>query len=234
MKAIFGKKIGMTQIFSDSGEIIPVTVVSAGPCVVTQVKTAKKEGYNAIQLGFDATEEKELIKPLAGHCKKAGTAFFKKFFELRIDKPEEYKPGQEIKCDIFVPGEYVDVSGITKGHGFQGVVKRHGFAGGPMTHGQSDKQRAPGSVGAQQPQRVIKGTRMAGRMGGVNATVQKLEIVKVMPQENVILVKGAVPGVKNGLIMISQTVKKRKFKVVEKPVAAKETKKGTAKKEVKK
>ena len=151
-----------------------------------------------------------------------------------MEKPEEYKPGQEIKCDIFAPGEYVDVSGISKGHGFQGVVKRHGFAGGPMTHGQSDKQRSPGSIGAQQPQRVIKGTRMAGRMGGVSSTVQKLEVVKVMPQENILLVKGAVPGVRNGVLMISQTVKKKKFRAAEKPVPVKEAKKGTSRKAVKK
>jgi len=234
MKSILGRKIGMTQIFSESGEIIPVTVVSAGPCMVIQIKTVKKEGYNAVQVGFNAADEKELTKPVAGHCKKSCPAFFKKFIELKVEKPEEYKPGQEIKCDIFASGEYVDVQGVSKGHGFQGVVKRHGFHGGPSSHGQSDKQRSPGSIGAQQPQRVLKGTRMAGRMGGMNVTVQKLEIAKIMPEENILLIKGAVPGVKNGMLMITQTTKKRKFAVVKKKAPAKEEKKGTSKKELKK
>ena len=224
----------MTQIFSDSGEIVPVTVILAGPCIVTQIKTVKKEGYDAVQLGFGSTDEKEVNKSIAGHCKKAGASFFKKFIELRVEKPEEYKLGQEIKCDIFAPGEYVDVGGVSKGHGFQGVMKRHGFGGGFASHGQSDKQRAPGSIGAQQPQRVIKGTRMAGRMGGVNVTVQKLEVAKVMPEENILLIKGAVPGVKSGMLMIAQTIKKKKFKLVEKKAPSKEAKKGTSRKELKK
>jgi large subunit ribosomal protein L3 len=229
MKAILGKKIGMTQIFSDMGEVIPVTVIEAGPCVVTQIKTAKADGYNAVQVGFGATQEKRLNKSLVGHFKKAGPGLFSKLTEFRVDDPAKYTAGQEIKCDIFQPGEYVDVQGVSKGHGFQGVVKRHGFHGGPNSHGQSDKKRAPGSIGAQQPQRVIKGTRMAGRMGGVNVTVQRLEVVKAIPEENALLIRGAVPGAKNSLVYISQTVKRVKAKIAPAPSAKK-----VAKKEVKK
>jgi large subunit ribosomal protein L3 len=236
MKSILGTKLGMTQIFLEKGEAVPVTVISAGPCVVTQIKTVKTDGYNSIQVGYYPTVERKLNKPQLGHLKKAGTGLFRTLKEFRIDNPDTYKLGQEIKTDIFAAGDFVDVTGISKGHGFAGVVKRHGFHGGPKTHGQSDKQRAPGAIGPQRPQKVRKGLRMAGRMGGIGSTVQKLKIVKTIPEKNILLIKGAVPGVKNSQVLVSGTLKK----IPVKPVAAagkKETKKEVkreAKKEAKK
>ncbi|MFH1541332.1 MAG: 50S ribosomal protein L3 [Elusimicrobiota bacterium] len=225
MKSIVGTKIGMTQIYLNKGEAIPVTVVSAGPCVVTQIKTIQTDKYNAIQVGYCPTIEKRLNKPQLGHLKKAcatDTKLFKVLKEFRIDDPSNYKLGQEIKCDLFSVGDFVDVTGISKGHGFQGVVKRHGFAGGPSTHGQSDKQRAPGAIGPQRPQKVRKGLRMAGRMGGIGVTIQKLKVVKIIPEKNILLVRGAVPGVRNGQVVISSAVKKTKVSSV---VPKKEVKK---------
>lgn len=218
MKTILGTKIGMTQIFSDNGEAIPVTVVSAGPCFVTQIKTVATDGYNAIQVGYGTAKERKITKPVLGHIKKSNTQqMFAQLREFRIDKPDETQPfqlGQAIKCDIFSPGDFVDVRGISKGLGFQGVVKRHGFGGGPTTHGQSDKQRAPGAIGPQRPQKTRKGKKMAGRMGGKNLTIQKLQIVKTIPEKNILLIKGAIPGVKNGQVVISSTIKKVKPKPV--------------------
>ncbi|OQA90516.1 MAG: 50S ribosomal protein L3 [Elusimicrobia bacterium ADurb.Bin231] len=231
MKQILGKKIGMTQIFTAAGEAVPVTIISAGPCVVTQIKTDSTDGYSALQIGFGVKEEKDVNKPLAGHMKKSGIGCFSKLTEFRISDPQKYKLGQEIKCDIFSEGDYVDVSGLSKGHGFAGVMKRHGFGGGPSTHGQSDRQRHPGALGAQRPQRVLKGTRMAGRMGNEKVTVQKLEVAKVIPESNIMLIKGAVPGVKNGLLNIRETIKRIKSKPASAAVSGK---KGGAKKGAKK
>lgn len=200
----------MTQIFSDTGEAFPVTVITAGPCCVVQKKLIKTDGYNAIQVGYNIVEEKKLKKPQIGHLKKAGTSFFSRFVEFRVDNPEQYQFGQEIKSDIFAAGDFVDVTGVSKGHGFQGVIKRHGFSKGPVTHGQSDKLRSPGSIGAQRPQRVLKGSKMASRTGGKTVTIQKLKIVKTLPEKNILLIKGAVAGVKNSEVIISETVKKVK------------------------
>lgn len=208
MKSIIGTKIGMTQIFIDKGEAVPVTVISADICTVVQKKLVKTNGYNAIQVGTGLVDEKKLNKPQAGHFKKAGTNLFSHLTEIKVDNPDEYKIGQEIKSDIFSVGDFVDVTGISKGHGFQGVIKRHGFSKGPVTHGQSDKLRSPGSIGAQRPQKVRKGLKMAGRMGGETVTVQKLKIVKMIPEKNILLIKGAVPGNKNSKVVISKTVKK--------------------------
>ena len=183
MKSILGTKIGMTQIYSQIGEAIPVTVISCGPCVVTRIKTVKTDGYNAIQVGYCSTTEKKLNKPKIGHFKKSGTGLFKVLKEFRVNNPADYKLNQEIKTDIFSAGDFVDVRGISKGHGFQGVIKRHGFTKGPVTHGQSDKLRSPGTIGAQRPQKVRKGLRMAGRMGGVGSTIQKLEVVKIITEK---------------------------------------------------
>ena len=230
MKAILGTKIGMTQIYSQIGEAIPMTVISCSPCIVTQIKTVQTDGYNAIQVGYQTVSEKKLNKPKIGHLKKSGTGLFGVLKEFRVAHPADYKLNDVLKTDIFSAGDFVDVTGVSKGHGFQGVVKRHGFAGGPQTHGQSDKQRSPGAIGPQRPQKVRKGLRMAGRMGGVGSTIQKLKVVKIIPEKNILMVKGAVPGVKNGQVIISSTVKKVKVKPV---VVQKEAKK-IAKKEVKK
>lgn len=231
MKSIVGTKIGMTQIYLEKGEAVPVTVISAGPCVVVRVKTVKTDGYNAVQVGYQTVPEKKLNKPEIGYFKKAGTGLFKVLKEFRVDNPSDYKLNQEIKTDIFSAGDFVDVTGVSKGHGFAGVVKRHGFGGGPQTHGQSDKLRAPGAIGPQRPQKVRKGLRMAGRMGGVGSTIQKLKVVKIIPEKNILLVKGPVPGVKNGQVVISSTVKKVKAKPAVAPVAHKEAKKAVKKAE---
>lgn len=208
MKAIIGKKIGMTQIFTEDGFAIPVTVIAAGPCYVLQKKTQAVEGYEAVQLGYGSVKEKNVSKPRMGQFKKAGTGPLQKLMEFRVDSADKYEVGQEIKCDIFAAGEIVDVKGISKGRGFQGVIKRHGFRGGSASHGQSNKQRAPGSIGSQQPQRVSKGTLMAGRMGGRRVTVQRIKVVDVIPEKNLLLLQGAVPGNRNALVSIYETIKK--------------------------
>jgi len=200
---MIGKKIGMTQLFRDNGETV-VTVIEAGPCFVTQIKTEEKDGYNAVQLGFG--EAKRLNVPQKGHLK--GVGLFKYLREFRVEDVSSFKLGQKVDVDIFKPGDLVDVIGTSKGKGFAGVVKRHHFAGGPKTHGQSDRHRAPGSVGATTfPGRVLKGTRMAGHMGDDRVTVRNLEIVDVDSARNVLLVKGAVPGGRNGLLLIRKAVK---------------------------
>lgn len=200
---MIGKKIGMTQLFRDSGETV-VTVIEAGPCFVTQIKTEEKDGYNAVQLGFG--EAKRLNSPQKGHLK--GVGLFRYLREFRVDDVSSFKLGQKVDVDIFKPGDLVDVIGTSKGKGFAGVVKRHHFAGGPKTHGQSDRHRAPGSVGATTfPGRVLKGTRMAGHMGDDRVTVRNLEVVEVDSTRNVLLVKGAVPGGRNGLLLIRKAVK---------------------------
>lgn len=208
MKGILGKKVGMTQIVDEKGLIIPVTILEAGPCYVTQKKTTESDGYNAIQLGFGELRPKSLKKPIAGHLKKSGSPALKYLRELRISDPENYEEGQKIDASIFAAGETVDVIGTSKGKGFAGGVKRHNFSGGPKTHGQSDRWRAPGSVGAgSTPGRVLKGTRMAGRMGNEQVTVLNLKVALVDAERNLIAVRGAVPGGKNGLVLIRQAVK---------------------------
>ncbi len=208
MKGILGKKVGMTQIFDDNGVVIPVTLIEAGPCYVTQKKTQEKDGYNAIQLGFGEVRENGLNKPMTGHLNKANAPAIKYLREFHVIDPDEYEEGQMIDVSIFRVGDKVDVTGTSKGKGFAGVVKRHGFRGGPKTHGQSDRWRAPGSIGAgSTPGRVLKGMRMAGRMGNQRVTVQNLKIALVDPDKNILAVRGAIPGGKNGLIVINEAVK---------------------------
>jgi large subunit ribosomal protein L3 len=208
MKGILGKKLGMTQIFDENGVVIPVTIIEAGPCYVTQKKIEEKDGYSAIQLGFGELREKNLKKPIAGHLKKSDSSPLKYLREFHITDPDEYQEGQKIDVSIFKVGDKVDITGTSKGKGFAGVVKRHGFRGGPKTHGQSDRWRAPGSVGAgSTPGRIFKGTRMAGRMGNQRVTVQNLRVALVDPDKNILAIKGAIPGGKNGLVIIREAVK---------------------------
>ena len=206
MKGILGKKIGMTQIFTEHGEVIPVTVVEAGPVVVTQVKTTENDGYTAIQVGFGDAKEKSLNKPQKGHLAAANT-LKKHLKEFRVDSVEGYTVGQEIKADLFAAGELIDVTGISKGKGFQGPIKRHGQSRGPETHG-SRYHRRPGSMGAcSYPGRVFKNKKLAGHMGSVKVTVQNLEVVKVDADKNLILVKGAIPGAKGSVVTIKEAIK---------------------------
>ncbi|WP_405606843.1 50S ribosomal protein L3 [Polaribacter sp. Asnod1-A03] len=205
MSGLIGRKIGMTSLFDENGKNIPCTVIEAGPCVVTQVRTEEVDGYNALQLGFDDKKAKSSNKSLDGHFKKAGTTAKKKVVEFQGFE-EEYKLGDSISVDHFEEGEFVDVSGVSKGKGFQGVVKRHGFGGvGQATHGQHNRLRAPGSIGAASyPARVFKGMRMAGRMGGDKVKVQNLRVLKVVAEKNLLVVKGAVPGHKNAFVTIQK------------------------------
>ena len=205
MSGLIGKKIGMTSIFDENGKNIPCTVIEAGPCVVTQVRTEEVDGYNALQLGFDDKAEKRANKAEKGHYKKAGTSPKKKVVEFR-DFEGEFKLGDTIGVDLFQEGEFVDVVGPSKGKGFQGVVKRHGFGGvGQATHGQHNRLRAPGSIGAASyPARVFKGMKMAGQMGNERVTVQNLRVLKVVPEKNLLVVKGCVPGHKNAYITIEK------------------------------
>lgn len=205
-KGILGKKVGMTQIFTESGELIPVTVVEATPNVVLQVKTVETDGYEAIQVGYQDKREVLSNKPAKGHVAKANTApkrFIKEFKNVELG---EYEVGKEIKVDVFQAGDVVDVTGTTKGKGFQGAIKRHGQSRGPMSHG-SRYHRRPGSMGPVAPNRVFKNKRLAGRMGGDRVTIQNLEVVQVVPEKNVILIKGNVPGAKKSLITIKSAVK---------------------------
>ncbi|MEX1382755.1 50S ribosomal protein L3 [Lutibacter sp.] len=205
MSGLIGRKIGMTSLFDENGKNIPCTVIEAGPCVVTQVRTEEVDGYKALQLGFDDKKAKSSNKALDGHFKKAGTTAKKKVIEFQ-DFDEEHKLGDELTVELFTEGEFVDVSATSKGKGFQGVVKRHGFAGvGQATHGQHNRLRAPGSIGAASyPARVFKGMRMAGRMGGKNVTVQNLRVLKVVTEKNLLVVKGAIPGHKNAYVIIQK------------------------------
>jgi len=205
MSGLIGKKVGMTSIFDENGKNVPCTVIEAGPCVVTQVRTEEVDGYVGLQLGFDDKTEKRANKAEIGHFKKAGTAPKKKVVEFQGFQGQ-FKLGDTVGVDMFVEGEFVDVVGTSKGKGFQGVVKRHGFRGvGQATHGQHNRLRAPGSIGAgSDPSRVFKGMRMAGRMGGDRVTVQNLRVLKVVPEKNLLVVKGAVPGHKNGYVTIQR------------------------------
>lgn len=203
MSALLGKKIGMTRIFDESGNVIPVTVVQAGPCYVTQIKTIEKDGYEAVQLGFDEKKEKHVTKPILGHLKKANTPPLRRFKEFPLSADWEVKLGDVVKADVFNPGDIVKVSGTSKGRGFAGVVKRHGFGGGKKTHGQSDRLRAPGSIGqSSYPSKVFKGIRMGGRMGGKRVSVKGLQVVKVDVENNLLFIKGAIPGSRNSDVEI--------------------------------
>ncbi|HEY8344123.1 MAG TPA: 50S ribosomal protein L3 [Bacillota bacterium] len=210
-KGILGKKIGMTQVFNAQGHLVPVTVVETGPCMVVQKKNEEKDGYTSIQLGFMEKRENIVNKPLKGHFAKAGVKPMRYLREIRLtpEESENYQVGQELKADLFKEGEKVDVIGTSKGKGFAGVIKRHNFHRGPMAHG-SMYHRRPGSLGATDPARVFKGRRLPGRMGGERVTVQGLEIVKVDPEKNVLLIKGAVPGRNGALLLVRETVKAAK------------------------
>ncbi|AEE12323.1 50S ribosomal protein L3 [Porphyromonas asaccharolytica] len=205
MPGLLGKKIGMTSVFSAEGVNVPCTVIEVGPCVVTQVKTADRDGYEAIQLGFQDAKDKHTTRPLQGHFKAAGVTNKRHLAEF-MGFGSDYKLGDEITVELFNDTHYVDVHGTSKGKGFQGVVKRHGFGGvGQSTHGQDDRLRAPGSVGAcSYPAKVFKGTRMAGQLGNKRVTVQNLEVIKVMPEHNILVLKGSVPGAKGSIIAIEK------------------------------
>jgi len=204
MSGILGKKIGMTSIFDEKGESIPCTVIEAGPCYVTQIKTKERDGYEAIQLGFQEKKAKLVNKPEAGHFKQANVTAKRLVREFRSFDISKFQIGNEVNVDLlFVKGDKVSVRGISKGHGFQGVVKRHHFGGGQRTHGQSDRVRAPGSIGSSSyPSRVFKGMRMAGRMGGDNVTVKNLRVVQIIPESNLVLIRGSVPGYNNSYVEI--------------------------------
>ena len=206
-KTIIGKKLGMTQIFNENGIVVPVTVIEAGPCTVTQVKTEETDGYSSIQLGFGDVKEKHLNKPLKGHFAKSKLALKKHLREFRVNSVDEVKVGDEIKVDVFEQGDKVDIQGITKGKGFQGVIKRHGQHRGPMGHG-SMYHRRPGSMGSTStPGRVYKGKKLPGHMGCETVTIQNLDVVKIDTDKNVILVKGSVPGAKGAILKIKKSVK---------------------------
>lgn len=201
MSGLIGRKIGMTSIFDENGKNIPCTVIEAGPCVVTQVRTKEVDGYDALQLGFD--DKKTATKAAEGHAKKAGTVAKRKVAEFKFE--DEHKLGDVITVEHFIEGEYVDIAGTSKGKGFQGVVKRHGFQGSSPSHGQQSRLRAPGSIGgASTPGRVFKGIRMAGQMGNKRVKVDNLRVLKVVPEKNLLVVKGAVPGHKNSYVIIEK------------------------------
>ena len=209
-KAILATKIGMTQIFNEDGVLTPVTVLTAGPCVVTQVKTVENDGYSAVQVGFVDKREKLVNKPLKGHFDKAGVSYKRFVREFRFENSEEYSNGDEIKADVFAAGDKVDATAIAKGKGFQGAIKRHGQSRGPMAHG-SKYHRHAGSNGAcSSPSKVFKGKKMPGHMGAKKVTTQNLEVVRVDVENNIILVKGAVPGPKKALVTIKESVKSGK------------------------
>ena len=200
LRGLLGKKIGTTQAFSESGEAVSVTALQVGPCTVTQVKTSAKDGYQSVQVGYE--EVRQVNRPRAGHLQGAGK-LFRYLREFEADDISEIEVGQDVRVDMFQPGDRVDATGLSKGRGFAGGVKRHGFHGGPKTHGQSDRHRAPGSIGAgSSPGRVLKGLRMGGHMGNARVTVRGLEVVMSDPDRDLLLVKGAVPGARNSLIML--------------------------------
>jgi len=206
-KGLIGRKLGMTQVFMGGEELIPVTVVQAGPCTVVQKKTRETDGYDAIQVGFGEVKPHRVKRPMIGHFRKAGVEPTRVLKEFRVDNADEFEVGQVLKVDMFKPGDRVDVTGTSKGRGFQGVVKRHGFSGGRASHG-SMFHRGPGAIGGKQaPGKVFKGKKFPGRMGNHRVTVQNLQVVEVDPERNLILLKGAVPGAKNGTVVLRQAGK---------------------------
>jgi len=208
MKGILGRKVGMTQVFDPSGRVVPVTVIEAGPCLVTQRKTAGRDGYSAIQLGYEEVPARKLNRPRMGHLRRNNLPPLRYLREFRVSEDEDFEVGQKLLVDIFSEGESVDVVGTTKGKGFAGAMKRHGFSGGPKTHGQSDRWRATGAVGAcKTPGRVFKGQRMPGRMGNARYTAQNLRVILVDPERNLLAVRGPVPGPKGGLLIIKEARK---------------------------
>ncbi len=210
-KAIIGKKVGMTQIFNADGKVIPCTVIKAGPCIVTQLKTKEKDGYNAVQFGFEDVKEKKLSKPEIGHLKKSGDALKKYLKEFRFEDCSKFQLGDTVKADMFTEGDYVDVTGISKGKGYAGVIKRFNAGRSPMSHGAGPMHRHQGSMGAcSDPSRIMKGKMMPGHMGNEQVTVQNLDVVKVDPELNLIAVCGAVPGPKGGIVVLKNTVKNNK------------------------
>ena len=208
IKGILGKKLGMTQVFDDENRVVPVTVVEAGPCVVTQIRTAEKDGYNAIQIAFGDIDPRKTKKPQAGHFKKAGVTPRRHVAEIRMDDVSGYEVGQDVTVDIFEGTDFVDVTGTSKGHGYAGAMKRHGFAGQGAAHGnQASHRRVGGIGGAATPGRVFKGKRMAGRMGNNRVTTQNLKLQKIDAESNLLLIKGAIPGVRGGLVTVKTAVK---------------------------
>lgn len=206
-KAILAKKVGMTQIFAEDGALVPVTVLEAGPCTVTQVKTEENDGYSAIQVGFVDAKKIHTNKPMQGHFDKAGVDFKRHLKEFKLEGAASYEVGQEIKADFFEAGDKIDVTGTSKGKGYQGAIKRHGFSRGPMAHG-SKYHRSAGSMGnASFPGKVFKGKKLAGHMGAETVTVQNLEVVKVIPEKNLLLVKGSIPGPKKAIVEVKSSVK---------------------------
>ena len=213
MKGMIGRKVGMTQIFDEQGQVIPVSVIQAGPCYVTQVRTAERDGYMAVQLGYDETKPKNLTKGQLGHLQKLNLPALRYLREFRVHNGDldGVEEGQEIKVDVFEQGDFVDVIGTSKGRGFAGTIKRHGFARGPKTHGQSDRMRSPGSIGmCAAPGRTLKGKRMGGRMGNDRITVQNLQVMVVDAEKNLLAVKGSIPGAVNGIVLIKPALKKTK------------------------
>jgi large subunit ribosomal protein L3 len=209
-KGILGTKLGMTQIFDENARVVPVTVIQAGPCTVAQLKSPERDGYAAVQLAFGEVKPRRITKPVAGHYAKAGVEPHRHLVELRTADAAEYALGQELKADVFAAGDRVDVVGVSKGKGTAGVMKRHGFAGLGASHGTERKHRSPGSVGAcATPGRIFKGLRMSGHMGHERVTVLNLQVVKVDPERNLLLVRGAVPGPKRGLVMLRSSVRAR-------------------------
>ena len=206
-KAILATKVGMTQVFAESGELVPVTVLKAGPCVVTQVKTVENDGYEAVQVGFCDKKEKLVNKPLKGHFDKAGVSYKRYIREFRFENSADYKPADEIKADIFSAGDKVDATAISKGKGFQGAIKRHGQHRGPMAHGSKFHRHAGSNSAASDPSRVFKGKKMPGQMGHKQITIQNLEVIRVDAENDLILVKGSVPGPKKCLVTIKESVK---------------------------
>jgi large subunit ribosomal protein L3 len=205
-KLLIGRKLGMTQIFAEDGESVPVTVIEAEPSVIVQIKNQASDGYDALQLGHGRVKQKNVTKALQGHLKKANKGFFRNLREFRV-ATDSYELGQELKVDIFKVGDYIDVVGTSKGKGFAGVVKRHGFSGGRATHG-SMFHRAPGSIGASaEPSRVLKGKKLPGQMGDVRKTIQNLLVIGIRPERNLILVKGSIPGCRNSVVIIKQSIK---------------------------
>jgi large subunit ribosomal protein L3 len=210
MKSLIGKKLGMTQIFDDNGQMVPVTVIEAGPCSVVQRKTEASDGYEAIQIGFGEQKEQRMTKPLLGHFKKAGVAPMRELAEVIVSAEDEAKAGDSLTAELFAEVNFVDVIGKTKGKGFQGVVRRHGFRGGRASHGGKSTLRTPGSIGqCEFPARVFKGKKMAGQMGDVNVTIQNLKVVQVRADENLILLKGAVPGANGSTLVLREALKKK-------------------------